>query len=98
VLVPTPACTAVQVSSQVQRVPSPAPLHDWCVGQVVSFTALEAVQVPSVVHTPWTVVLLQNVPGPVQPAGAGLQTQEALPAAPVQVAFVVHTVELAPLT
>jgi hypothetical protein len=73
-------------------------LHDWCVGQVVSLAALEAGHVPSVVHAPWVVVLLQKVPAPVQPAGAALQTQAALPAPPVQVAFVVQIVELGALS
>ena len=41
---------------------------------------------------------LQKVPRPVQPVGAVLQAQDALPAAPVHVAFVVQVVEFVALT
>jgi hypothetical protein len=95
---PPPAAAAEQVSSHVQCVPRPAPLQVWCVGHAVLAAGSDAGQVPSVVHAPCVFVSTQNVPAPVQPDGAGLQTQDALPAPPWQVEFVVHVVEFAALT
>ena len=96
---PVPAWAAVQVLSQLQACPRPAPLHDWFMAQDELSAASEKRQLfASTWQSDWVDALVQKVPEPVQLAGAGLQAQAALPAAPPQVwcapqaAWVVWTV------
>jgi hypothetical protein len=94
---PPPDWAAVQVSSHEQAPPRPAPLHVWFAGQAWSVSA-SAGQVPSVVQFASVPGPLQKVPVPVQAAGAVWHTQDALPATPVHVEFVVQVVEFVALT
>jgi hypothetical protein len=82
--VPVPPWAAVQVLSQLQAPPMPAPLHVWCVPQAtVAVTSRQLSE--SAAQVDWWPASGQNEPGAVQPAGGVLHTQDCAPAVPPQV-------------